>query len=128
MPMQITIKRFGIWLITFYGHVSDPQSWYKNIDIFVSNSYSEGLQVAPMEAMASGCYCLSHRWEGADELVPEASLYYTNQELQDKLLHYCDLNESEKQKARAHMREIACDRFDLEQTKAQIRKTIAEVM
>ncbi|HMN29574.1 MAG TPA: glycosyltransferase family 4 protein, partial [Caldilineaceae bacterium] len=56
--------------VTFYGNVAEPWLWYPKIDIFISNSYSEGLQVAPMEAMASGCYCLSHRWEGAEELLP----------------------------------------------------------
>lgn len=113
--------------VTFYGHVSDPQNWYQKIDIFISNSYSEGLQVAPMEAMASGCFCLSHRWAGAEELLPEEYLYITGDELRDKVLWYSGLSEREKQDQSARMRQIACDKFDLNQTIVQIRETIEEV-
>jgi glycosyltransferase involved in cell wall biosynthesis len=56
--------------VTFHGPVTRPWEWYPRIDIFVSHSYSEGLQVAPMEAMAAGCYTLCHRWDGAEELLP----------------------------------------------------------
>jgi glycosyltransferase involved in cell wall biosynthesis len=79
--------------VTFYGSMKDPWSWYPKIDIFVSNSYSEGLQVAPMEAMATGCYVLSHHWRGADELVPADHLYLTDNQLQAKILEYCALPE-----------------------------------
>jgi glycosyltransferase involved in cell wall biosynthesis len=113
--------------VTFYGNVTEPWLWYPKIDIFVSNSYSEGLQVAPMEAMASGCYCLSHRWDGAEELLPEGNLFYTSAELQEKILHYCDSPAAEKNQQRAHMRAIACDKFDIRQTKAQIIQVIDEV-
>jgi len=67
--------------VLFYGHISDPQNWYHKIDILISNSYSEGLQVTPMEAIASGCYCLSHYWDGAEELLPEENLFFTSREL-----------------------------------------------
>jgi glycosyltransferase involved in cell wall biosynthesis len=113
--------------VTFYGNVRDTWNWYTKIDIFISNSYSEGLQVAPMEAMASGCYCLSHYWDGANELLPDANLYYTDRELQMKILQYIDLPDSEKQNLRIQMREMACDKFDIEQTKTQIRQVINQV-
>jgi glycosyltransferase involved in cell wall biosynthesis len=113
--------------ITFYGHVSDPWNWYPQIDIFISNSYSEGLQVAPMEAMASGCYCLAHWWEGAEELVPEENLFFTNRELQEKIVRYCEIPDGDKEDLRMQMREIACNNFDIEQTKVQIRQAIDEV-
>jgi glycosyltransferase involved in cell wall biosynthesis len=113
--------------VTFYGYVADPWNWYQNIDIFVSNSYSEGLQVSPMEAMASGCYCLSHRWDGAEELVSQENLYYTSAELQERILRYCEIPESEKQEQRARMRTIACDKFDINQTIAQVLQAVEEV-
>lgn len=113
--------------VTFYGHVTNPQDWYHHVDIFISNSYSEGLQVAPMEAMASGCYCLSHHWDGADELVPEENLYYTNSELKEKILDYCEIPEAEKQRKRAYLREIVHDKFDVNKTKIQIRQVIEDV-
>lgn len=113
--------------VTFYGQVNEPWHWYDQIDIFISNSYSEGLQVAPMEAMASGCYCLSHRWDGAEELLPQENLFFTNRELETKILQYCALPAMEKQKQRAQMRDHACAEFDIEVTKQQIRTVIDEV-
>ena len=113
--------------VTFYGNVTENWNWYHNIDIFISNGYSEGLQVAPMEAMASGCYCLAHRWDGAEELLPEENLYYTNNELLEKILDYCDRPAAEKQMEREHMRDIASNKFDINQTLFHIRGVLEDV-
>lgn len=113
--------------VTFYGNVREPWQWYSKIDIFVSNSYSEGLQVAPMEAMASGCYCLAHHWGGAEELLPADYLYMTDRQLQEKILQYVDLSEEQKQVQKTRMRTIAAERFDINQTVRQIIETIDSV-
>jgi glycosyltransferase involved in cell wall biosynthesis len=114
--------------VTLYGNVLDSQNWYQNIDIFISNSYSEGLQVAPMEAMACGCYCLSHHWHGAEELLPDDEhLYYTNNELKSKILAYCENSESEKQRLRERMRAHIYENSNIENTKIRIREIIDEV-
>jgi len=113
--------------VTFYGNVKETWDWYHKIDIFISNSYSEGLQVAPMEAMASGCYCLVHRWRGADELVPDENLYYTSTELQKKILQYCEIPEHKKLEQKKRMRLLAQKRFDINQTIKQITTVIGEV-
>lgn len=110
--------------VTFYGHIDNPMDWYHMIDIYISNSYSEGLQVSPIEAMASGCYCLIHNWEGADELVPDKYLFYTSNELMAKVLDYCKSSEAEKLEQRNIMRSIACDRFDLNKIKSRVMKVI----
>ena len=95
--LQSIVADLGIQeKVTFYGNVKETWDWYHKIDIFISNSYSEGLQVAPMEAMASGCYCLSHRWRGADELLPQEYLYFTDTELREKILQYCVTSEEKK--------------------------------
>ena len=67
--------------------------------------------------MASGCYCLSHRWDGADELLPEENLFYTNTELIEKILEYSDCPESSKQQKRNRMEGIVRQRFDIDQVK-----------
>lgn len=110
--------------VIFYGKVSEPWNWYRNIDIFISNSYSEGLQVAPMEAMASARYCLSHYWDGAEELLPEDHLFLTDSELLAKIFEYADWPEAEKRRQQEEMRRIACEKFDLEQIKEQLRGVI----
>lgn len=110
--------------VTFYGNVTDTPSWYHNIDIFISNSYSEGLQVAPMEAMASGCFTLVHQWDGADELLPEGNLFFTGSELLGKILNFSQLSSIQKNVERTRMRAIACERFDMNNTISQINQAI----
>jgi glycosyltransferase involved in cell wall biosynthesis len=110
--------------VTFYGHVSEPEHWYPKVDIFISNGYSEGLQVSLLEAMASGCLSLSHHWDGADELVPAENLYYTNTQLVQQILRHADKTEAQRNHDRERMRAIVCDGFDVDQTKIKIRRVI----
>lgn len=112
--------------VAFYGNVAAPWEWYPQIDIFISNSYSEGLQVAPMEAMACGCCTLSHHWEGAEELVPSDHLFLTDREMQRKVLDFCALPEADKLAQAQAMREWACTHFDIRQTIADVRRVIDE--
>jgi glycosyltransferase involved in cell wall biosynthesis len=122
------VRKLGLQdKVRFYGEIKEPQSWYGNIDIFVSNSYSEGLQVAPMEAMASGRYCLSHHWDGAEELLPVENLFLTNSELHSKILAYQDMDEIEKKHQQEKLRSIVCENFDIEIIKKQIKQIIVEV-
>lgn len=113
--------------VVFDGFLPDPSGWYNQMDIFVSNSYSEGLQVALMEAMSSGCYCLSHHWKGVDEMLSEQYLFWDDASLIEKVLAYIGLPDVEKQKLRAEMRGAACDKFDIEKTKKTIRSVIESV-
>ena len=114
--------------ITFYGHISDAKKWYANIDIFISNSYSEGLQVSPMEAIASGCYCLSHHWDGADELLPDESIFFTEFDLVQIIQEYCNASDSEKKLRREKQRSRVVENFDVDKTKIQIRHIIEETV
>ncbi|GIV76501.1 MAG: hypothetical protein KatS3mg050_0895 [Litorilinea sp.] len=119
------VRRLGIGdRVTFYGHVERPEEWYRRIDILISNSYSEGLQVTPLEAMAAGCYCLSHRWEGAEELFPEENLFYTSSELKRQILAYSQLTETERQLKKFALRARVRDHFNVDRTKVAIRQLI----
>ena len=80
-----------------------------------------------MEAMASGCYCLSHYWDGVEELLPMTNLYYSDQELQERVVHYLNKPETGKQKDREEMRSIACEKVDIQSIKTQIREVIEEL-
>jgi len=110
--------------ISLNGKVTNVQEWLKDIDIFVSNSYSEGSQSALMEAMATGCYCISHHWDGAEEILPTENLFLTDKELYELIGGYVQLTDGEKQKNSVRMRGIACERFNNECSNAQIRNII----
>lgn len=114
--------------VIFYGHVADPPQWLRQIDIFISHSYREAQQVALLEAMAAGCCCFSHAWDGAEEVLPPEHLYTTDTELQAKISAYMQQPEEERDECRARMRAIAEERFDIETTKAKIRALIDETM
>jgi glycosyltransferase involved in cell wall biosynthesis len=113
--------------VIFYGNVTDASQWYSNIDIFISNSYSEGLQVSPMEAVASGCYCLAHRWAGADELLPDENLYFTDHELINKILDYAQAPLEDQKARRQSLVSRVQDCFDMEKVKIQVRSVVEEV-
>jgi glycosyltransferase involved in cell wall biosynthesis len=114
--------------VTLYGYINDPASWLQNIDIFISNSYWEGQQVALLEALASGCYCLSHCWDGAEEILPPENIYVTEDELFEKIVDYFSLPMEEKRYRQARMRDIAVDKFDIQKTKDKIRSIITNLI
>ncbi len=114
-------------LVTFYGHVEDTPKWLGNIDVFISHSYSEGLQAAPIEAMATGCYTLVHGWQGAEELVPGDCIYYTAKELKRKLRAYASSSADEKSTQQRRMRSVAREKFDVDEKKVEIRELIDEL-
>jgi glycosyltransferase involved in cell wall biosynthesis len=112
--------------VKFYGAVSKPADWYRNIDIFVSNSYSEGLQVSPMEAIASGCYCVSHWWDGADELLPEGDLYYTDRELIDLLEAYNHMEPAQRKILREQQFATVAACFNVENISTRILEIVEQ--
>jgi glycosyltransferase involved in cell wall biosynthesis len=113
--------------VSLHGWVADTPSWLQDVDIFISNSYWEGQQVALLEAMACGCYCLSHFWDGSEEVLPSEYIYATENELQKKIIDYSNLNDHEKEHHRNLMRAIACEKFDIEQAKSRMREIIEDV-
>ncbi len=123
--LYYVVEQLGLQArVTFHGNVKATWDWYPKIDVFVSNSFSEGLQVAPMEAMATGCCVLSHRWHGADELVPLENLYLTDSELAARLAAYLALPPAAKQAAAQAMRQRARDLFDVYDKIPRINRVI----
>jgi glycosyltransferase involved in cell wall biosynthesis len=127
--IRVLIEKLGLEdKVIFYDFIKRPEEWYHTIDIFISNSYSEGLQVSPMEAMACGCYCLSHHWDGADELLPVENLYFTDNQLKERILEYSALPQDEKQRRLADLQKMVADRFNVDQTKVAVRRVIEEAV
>lgn len=127
--LRSLIRRLGLdEHVIFHGYVRDVPGWLQQIDIFISNSYREGQQVALLEAMAAGCCCYSHVWDGADEVLPSEYLYTTDAQLQAKVVEYARQSGEERRVRRARMRGIAEERFDIDTTQAKIRAVIDETM
>lgn len=109
------IDKLGLGNAVFqYAPRPDVWNWLPSMDVFISNSYWEGLQVALLEAMACGCYCLSHQWGGAEEALPLRSLFLSEADLVDKLVTYADLPPQDKLHERLALRSIAEATFGLQ--------------
>ena len=119
------VEKMGLEdVVSFDGFQEQPSEWYRKIDILISNSYSEGLQVSPMEAMASGCYTLSHRWDGAEELLPEDCLYFTDSELRERIFAFCQLPAEAQGEQRRRLRAIVEEKFNIDVNKREIAKLV----
>jgi len=67
-------------------------SWYRALDIYITNSYFESFSVAMHEAMACGCLALSHSWDGAEEFIPEDRIYTDDRDLILKILKLYEMD------------------------------------
>lgn len=110
--------------VKFYGHVNTPSAWFGNIDIFISNSFWEGMQTALLEAMASGCYCLGHFWDGVEEVLPAENVYGTDTELKQKLIAYLQLSDHERMERKKQLARIVDRKFNLEDKKVKLRNIV----
>lgn len=113
LAIQRIIQRLALEEAVFLdGYVSDMARWYRECDVFLSNSYWEGQQVSLLEAMSSGCYCLAHDWGGVEEVLPEDNIFISEKQLQRKLELYADLEDESRQQLQKCMRSIAVESFD----------------
>lgn len=115
-------------MITMYDHVSDPERWLRQMDIYLSNSYWEGQSVALIEAMATGCFAMAHFWDGSEDVLPADSIYGSDADLVEKIIRYVELPTAEKESRREQMRALACKHYDIRQTSRQIRQVIDETI
>jgi glycosyltransferase involved in cell wall biosynthesis len=107
------IQKLGLQeQVVFAGWISDSASWLQKMDIFISNSFWEGQQNALIEAMACGCYCLSHFWDGAEEILPLDFIYTTESALVEKIISYSNLAEEEKKQQQNRLRTIAIEKYN----------------
>ncbi len=110
------------------GYIADTPGWLRDIDIFVTNSFSEGLQVALLEAMATGCYCLAHAWDGAEEALPPDQIYISEGELIQKVEAYIGLDDKAQRQLQERMRSIAEEKFDIEDRARDVLQVVESVL
>lgn len=123
--LQSAARKLGLQdQVVFHGWVQQPDVWLRDMDIVVCNSFWEGQPNALVEAMAAGCYCLSHFWDGADEILPEAYIYSTEGELIQKLIDYYDMPEADRQVHLARLRSIAVEKFDFARSEKKYREAL----
>lgn len=127
--LQVLVAELNVTdRVHFCGRVAEPAAWFHEIDVFVSASYSEGHQNALLEAMASGNYCLSHGWDGVEEMLPPENIFLTGAELRAKLLDYAAMSECEQQQVCARMRSIVEEKFREERMVSEIVELIESVV
>ena len=110
--------------VVWHGKVSERWEWYKQMDIFISFSYSEGMQVAPLEAAASGCFCITHHWEGADEIFQPDQLFFTEDEFVDIADNYIRADGREQAQLRAPMTAFVETNCDFDRITNRVRDVI----
>ncbi|MFN8062095.1 MAG: glycosyltransferase family 4 protein [Vicinamibacterales bacterium] len=129
VALQQLVHRLGLEdVVSFDGRITDAPAWLAQVDIFLSNSFWEGQQVALIEAMASGCYCLSHTWLGAEEVVPDDCLFTTEGEAMSKIAAYASMGDAERRAQGDRLRARAVERFGLARMTAGIRREIESVI
>jgi glycosyltransferase involved in cell wall biosynthesis len=129
VALHALVEKLGLNdAVTFYDHITSTAAWLRNIDVFVSNSYWEGHQVALIEAMAVGCQCYSHFWDGAEEVLPPENIYAAETQLADMLIAYSKLPEDVRKCERDRMRAIAIEKYDANHQYVAIRQVIEEAL
>jgi glycosyltransferase involved in cell wall biosynthesis len=122
------IERLGVREhVHLLGPIANPDSFYQDVDVFLSNSFWEGQQSALLEAMASGCYCLSHCWGGVEEVLPPEQVFVTDGEAQEKLIVYANLPPTAKRAAQVAMRRTAEQCFDEDRMVSEIMEMISQL-
>jgi glycosyltransferase involved in cell wall biosynthesis len=79
-----------------------------------------------MEAIASGCYCVSHWWDGANELLPDGDLYYTDRQLIDLLEAYNHMEPAQREILRERQFATVAARFNVENISARILEIVEQ--
>jgi glycosyltransferase involved in cell wall biosynthesis len=121
------VEKLGLRERVIFDGWVDSTAWLPDKDIFISNSFWEGQQNALIEAMAAGCFCLSHFWDGAEEILPDEFLYTTETELVEKIINYAALTESAKRQRQETLRAIAVEKYNGEDSIAHYRALIDAV-
>ena len=87
--------------VKFLGYVEDRYTFFKSIEIFVFPSYSEGLGLVLLEAMAHGVICITRDVTPMNSIVDNEEngfLFKDNQELLEIIETILKLNSTEKNK------------------------------
>ena len=87
--------------VKFLGYVEDRYTFFKSIEIFVFPSYSEGLGLVLLEAMAHGVICITRDVTPMNSIVDNEEngfLFKDNKELLEKIETVLNLNSTEKNK------------------------------
>ena len=74
---NIAIKNNVVDNVKFFGLLNKDEikDFYRNLDIYIQPSLTEGMPRAVIEAMSNGCYCIGSNVGGIPELVGENNCF-----------------------------------------------------
>ncbi|MDR2302087.1 MAG: glycosyltransferase [Deltaproteobacteria bacterium] len=67
--------------VKFYGHINDPEEWFKDKDYILCTSLNESQGLGILEAMSRGVRPLVYSFPGAEDIYPPQYLWTTFDDL-----------------------------------------------
>ena len=101
-------------------------SYYRDKDIFISNSAHEGEHVACLEAAACGVYPLVHYFPCCLEFYKPKWVFKTQVELLEKILEWSSKSPDEKLRLAMEAREWIVEKFDKKKIVPVLKKVVLE--
>lgn len=114
--------------IIFDDVFSDPLKWFNNIDVIISNSWSEGSHVAIAEGMSSGCFPVIKNWKGSELLYPKENIVSNDTEAIDLIEKWGNLADIKRKEILLEGRQYIVDRYNCRKILSQIDSLIVDLL
>ena len=111
--------------VDFLGYVTDRKNFFSSLNLFVFPSYSEGLGLVLLEAMAHGVLSLTRDVTPMNKIIKNqvtGFLFETNDDLKDKILNIIKLDNETKTKIQKNALETIESSYSIIQMYSSINK------
>jgi glycosyltransferase involved in cell wall biosynthesis len=100
--------------VEFLPHIDQPQEFYQNHDIIISNSRKEGFHTVIAEGMACGCYPIVKNWPGAETLYPHDQIFTNMRQFRCLVQRYQDFTPEQREEKSWYFRRFVEERYGSE--------------
>ena len=109
--------------VNFLGYVSDRKDFFSSLDVFVFPSYSEGLGLVLLEAMAHGVLCVTRNVPPMNKIIKNQEtgfLFEKNQDFKDTIFKIMNLDGITKTKIQKNALETIENSYSIMQMYSSI--------